>query len=76
MQDSSYRQVNYRLDRMRDGRFSVRRRRGFRDMLLGHPLCIIGPGEPDIPEHPLTRQELYAVLSDLASRGYSDNLLP
>ena len=34
-----------------------------------------GPSEPDLPEQPITKQEFYRLLSDLAGRGYTDNLL-
>jgi hypothetical protein len=51
-------------------------RRGFKDMFSGNAMTITGPSEPDIPDRPLTRQESYALLSDLAAKGYWDNLLP
>jgi hypothetical protein len=68
--------VNYRLDKMKDGRYLVRRRRGIRDMFFGDAITFVGPSEPDIPDRPLTRQEFYALLSDLAAKGFWDNLLP
>ena len=41
----------------------------------GHLFILCGPGEPEFPAHPLTKQEFYAILSDLAAQGYMDNLL-
>lgn len=67
---------NYRLDKTRDGKYHLRLRRGFKDMFTGDAMTITGPSEPDIPDRPLTRQEFYALLSDLAAKGYWDNLLP
>jgi len=46
------------------------------DMFTGYAMTITGPGALDIPDRPLTRQEFHALLSDLAARGYLDNLLP
>jgi hypothetical protein len=66
----------YRLDRARDGTYLVRRRRGILDVFSSHAVTIAGPSEPHVPDRPLTRQELYGLLSDLAARGYWDNLLP
>jgi hypothetical protein len=36
---------------------------------------LYGPSEPDLPEYPITKQEFYRLLSDLAGRGFMDNLL-
>ena len=68
--------INYRIDRQKDGRYRVRRRSGLKDLISGDVLSIVGPGEPEIPDQPMTRQELYALLGDLAAKGYSDSLLP
>ena len=45
-------------------------------MFFGDAITFVGPSEPDIPDRPLTRQEVYALLSDLAAKGFWDNLLP
>jgi hypothetical protein len=42
---------------------------------LSQLFILNGPTEPDMPAHPVTKQEFYAILSDLAARGYMDNLL-
>jgi hypothetical protein len=40
------------------------------------PLFILnGPGRPSFPSQPITKAEFYALLSDLAAKGYVDNLL-
>ena len=40
------------------------------------PLLILtGSHEPAFPEHPITKQEFYAILGDLAGKGFMDNLL-
>jgi hypothetical protein len=67
--------VNYRLDKMKDGKYCLRRRRGIKDWFWGDAISFRGPGDPDIPDRPLTRQEFYALLSDLAGKGYWDSLL-
>jgi hypothetical protein len=43
---------------------------GFSTVFILH-----GPSEPNLPEQPITKQEFYALLSDLAGRGFMDNLL-
>ncbi len=67
---------NYRLDKTSDGKYLLRLRRGIKDMFRGRDaLSITGPGEPEIPDRPMTRQEFYTLLGDLAAKGYQDNLL-
>jgi hypothetical protein len=34
-----------------------------------------GTREPEFPDHPITKQEFYALLSELAAQGFMDNLL-
>jgi hypothetical protein len=41
----------------------------------GHVFILCGPGQPEFPDHPITKQEFYAMLSELAQQGYMDNLL-
>jgi hypothetical protein len=36
---------------------------------------LYGTTEPSLPEDPVTKQEFYAMLSDLAAKGFMDNLL-
>ncbi len=67
--------TNYRLDKTTDGKYLLRRRRGIKDWFSGDSISISGPGEPDIPDGPLTRQEFYTLLSDLAAKGFWDSLL-
>jgi hypothetical protein len=67
---------NYCLDRTPDGRYLLRPRRGIQDSFTGDTITITGPSEPDIPDRPLTRREFYALLSDLAAKGYWDSLVP
>jgi hypothetical protein len=67
---------NYSLDKTPDGKYLLRLRRGIKDMFKGqYALSITGPAEPEIPDRPMTRQELYTLLGDLAAKGYQDNLL-
>jgi hypothetical protein len=67
---------NYRLDRTSDGKYLLRLRRTVMDMVKGqYALSITGPSEPEIPDRPMTRQEFYTLLADLAAKGYQDNLL-
>jgi hypothetical protein len=68
--------TNYRMDKTKNGLYILHRRRGWKDSFTGTAFSITGPGEPDIPDRPLTRQEVYALLSGLTARGYQDNLLP
>jgi hypothetical protein len=65
----------YRLERTNDSKYLLRRRRGLKDAFIGDSFVITGPSEPALPEHPLTRQEFYTLLSDLAAKGYWDSLL-
>ena len=36
---------------------------------------LVGNSEPKFPEHPITKQEFYSLLSALAAQGFMDNLL-
>jgi hypothetical protein len=40
-----------------------------------HLFILCGTKEPKFPDHPVTKQEFYALLSDLAAQGFMDNLL-
>lgn len=40
-----------------------------------HLFILVGPKEPEFPDRPITKQEFYALLSDLAAQGFMDNLL-
>jgi hypothetical protein len=36
---------------------------------------LYGPSEPEFPDHPISKQEFYVILSRLAGQGFMDNLL-
>ena len=61
----------YHLKRTPDGKIEVREGSGWVSRLL----ILVGPVKPAIPEYPLTKQEFYALLSELAGQGYQDNLI-
>ncbi|MFL5339468.1 MAG: hypothetical protein ACJ8F7_04805 [Gemmataceae bacterium] len=42
---------------------------------LSRLFILSGAAEPDLPRRPLTKQEFYSLLSDLAAQGFMDNLL-
>jgi hypothetical protein len=67
--------MNYYLERMKDGRIHIRKMQGWQDCLRSEVITFSGPDEPEIPDHPLTRQEFYVLLGNLAAKGYWDSLL-
>ena len=42
---------------------------------LSRLFILNGAAEPNLPKQPLTKQEFYSLLSDLAAQGFMDNLL-
>jgi hypothetical protein len=69
--DESWKYWNYHLKWTPERKILVRRGSGWTDQLF----VLYGPGEPQFPEHPITKQEFYAILSNLAAQGFMDNLL-
>ncbi|MBO0699358.1 MAG: hypothetical protein J2P46_13260 [Zavarzinella sp.] len=61
----------YHLKRTADGKIEVREGSGWVSRLL----ILVGPTKPATPERPLTKAEFYALTSELAGRGYQDNLM-
>jgi hypothetical protein len=62
---------HYHLKRTPDGRIHAKAGAGW----LSPILILVGPSDPALPDHPITKQEFYTLLADLAGRGYLDNLI-
>jgi hypothetical protein len=60
---------------MKGGTIHIHRMQGWKDCLRMEVINFTGPAVPEIPDRPLTRQEFYLLLSDLAAKGYWDTLL-
>jgi hypothetical protein len=67
--------TNYYLERLEDGKIRINKMQGWKDCLRTEVVTFSGPGEPEVPDRPLTRQEFYVLLSDLAGKGFWDSLL-
>jgi hypothetical protein len=67
--------TNCYLERLNDGRIRIHKMQGWKDCLRTEVIAFSGPDEPEIPNRPLSRQEFYILLGDLAAKGYWDSLL-
>jgi len=65
------------LESAPDGKFRVCKGHGLFKFKWPIPrtFTLFGNTVPKFPEHPISMQEFYAILSDLAGRGFRDDLL-
>jgi hypothetical protein len=69
--DESRRFFHYNLKWTADRKFQVCKGSSWFSKLF----ILCGNGEPRFPNHPITKHEFYALLSNPAARGFMDNLL-
>jgi hypothetical protein len=69
--DDSRKFFHYHLKWTPERKIQVCKGSGWFDRLF----ILCGTSEPKFPDHPITKQEFYGLLSDLAAQGFMDNLL-